>query len=64
MSAYVHSGFDAGAGRYGPVAGLSRRGARLLIVAAGCALMALSGVSLGGYLQTPSTPNADIAAVG
>ncbi len=40
----------------------SARPSRLWIAAAGCAVMAMSGVGLAGYLQTPTTPAQPLAA--
>ena len=63
MSVDVDRGFAADYRRFGFGPHGRRRTERLPIVAAGCALMAASGVSLGGYLQTPNGPSVSAPAL-
>ena len=63
MSVLVHDAYDPTCKAAGPVHRRSWPLKRLLITAAGCAVMAISGTGLASYLDT-SSATADAATVG
>ncbi len=64
MSAVVHHDYAPTAETSARIRSLSWSAKRLIVAAAGCAVMALSGSGLANYLDTSSATGPDASAAG